>query len=93
MESTTGVTPQNPTHLIAEIDPPKGVNLDAFLKTALHIRGRVDGVRVTDSEHAIMRMSPIAPCMALQEKKIDMTQAKATSPLSRPVGILIFCPW
>ena len=73
MESTTGVTPQDSTHLIAEIDPPKGINLDAFLKTALHIRGRVDAVRVTDCEHAIMRMSPIAPCMALKEKKIEPT--------------------
>lgn len=72
MESTTGVTPQN-CHLIAEIDPPKGVNLDSFLKTALHIRGRVDGVRVTDGEHAIMRMSPIAPCLSLLEKNIEPT--------------------
>ncbi|MGW8192746.1 MAG: methylenetetrahydrofolate reductase [Desulforhopalus sp.] len=54
--------------LIAEIDPPKGVNLESFLATALQLRGRVDNVRVTDSEHAIMRMSPIAPCLALSEK-------------------------
>ena len=72
MESTTGVTPQS-CHLIAEIDPPKGVNLDTFLKTALHIRGRVDGVRVTDGEHAIMRMSPMAPCLRLMEKNIEPT--------------------
>lgn len=54
--------------LIAEIDPPKGVNLESFLSTALKLRGRVDTVRVTDSEHAIMRMSPIAPCLSLREK-------------------------
>jgi len=54
--------------LIAEVDPPKGVNLDNFLGAALQIRGRVDNTRVTDSEHAIMRMSPIAPCLALKEK-------------------------
>jgi len=57
--------------LITEIDPPKGVNLDKFLNTALQIRGRVDGARVTDSEHAIMRMSPIAPCLALKEKGFE----------------------
>ncbi len=73
MESTTGVTPQKPNHLIAEIDPPKGTNLETFLKTALSIRGRVDGVRVTDGEHAIMRMSPLAPCLALKEKNITPT--------------------
>ncbi len=57
--------------LISEIDPPKGVNLDAFLNTALQVRGRVDGVRVTDCEHAIMRMSPVAPCLFLKEKGFD----------------------
>ena len=58
-------------HLTAEIDPPKGTNLEGFLATALSLRGRVDAVRVTDSEHAIMRMSPIAPCLALKEKGMD----------------------
>ncbi len=66
---------QNPNFtkhiLIAEVDPPKGARLDGFLETALKVRGRVDSVRVTDSEHAIMRMSPIAPCLALMNKKID----------------------
>lgn len=57
--------------LTAEIDPPKGTNLEGFLATALSLRGRVDAVRVTDSEHAIMRMSPIAPCLALKEKGMD----------------------
>ncbi len=64
--------PNPPGHiLVAEIDPPKGAHLDAFLDTALKVRGRVDSVRVTDSEHAIMRMSPLAPCLALMDKTID----------------------
>lgn len=54
--------------LTAELDPPKGVNLEGFLETALQLRGRVDSVRVTDCEHAIMRMSPVAPCLALKDK-------------------------
>lgn len=70
-ESITPVPLENPYHLIAEIDPPKGVNLDGFLKTALNIRGRVEAVRVTDSEHAIMRMSPLAPCVSLKERNIE----------------------
>ncbi len=61
----------NSYSLIAEIDPPKGTDLAGFLDTALKVRGRVDSVRVTDSEHAIMRMSPIAPCLALMDKTID----------------------
>ena len=73
MDSTTGVAPNHSCHLIAEIDPPKGVNLDTFIKTALHLRGRVEGVRVTDGEHAIMRMSPLTPCLKLLEKNIEPT--------------------
>ncbi len=75
MESNKPSSSADSTHtshqLIAEIDPPKGVNLTPFLNTALNVRGRVDGVRVTDGEHAIMRMSPLAPCLALKEKNID----------------------
>ena len=73
MESTTGVTPQKSNNIIAEIDPPKGVNLTTFLDTALRVRGRVDGLRVTDGEHAIMRMSPLAPCLSLLEKNVEPT--------------------
>jgi 5,10-methylenetetrahydrofolate reductase len=62
----TTATRQKTRTLIAEIDPPKGVNLDSFLSTAQQIRGRVESVRVTDCEHAIMRMSPIAPCLSLK---------------------------
>jgi 5,10-methylenetetrahydrofolate reductase len=57
--------------LVAEIDPPKGANLSSFLATAMQLRGRVDTVRVTDSEHAIMRMSPIAPCLSLADKGFE----------------------
>ncbi len=72
MDAAEKTTPANKRYsLIAEIDPPKGVNLDTFLATALQVRGRVDGVRVTDCEHAIMRMSPVAPCLALKEKGIE----------------------
>jgi len=72
MDAAENTTPANKRYsLIAEIDPPKGVNLETFLGTALQVRGRVDGVRVTDCEHAIMRMSPIAPCLALKEKGIE----------------------
>ncbi len=71
MEATKNSNPSRQTTLIAEIDPPKGTNLDPFLASALNLRGRVDAVRVTDGEHAIMRMSPLAPCLALKEKGIE----------------------
>jgi methylenetetrahydrofolate reductase (NADPH) len=68
MDAKTSNYSPGSTHLIAEIDPPRGTNLDAFLASALSIRGRVETVRVTDNEHAILRMSPLAPCLALKEK-------------------------
>jgi len=71
MEATKNSSPPRPVKLIAEIDPPKGTNLGPFLQSALSVRGRVETVRVTDGEHAIMRMSPIAPCLALKEKGIS----------------------
>jgi len=54
----------------AELDPPKGANLEVFLASALQLKGRVDALRVTDSEHAIMRMAPYAPCLSLKENHI-----------------------
>ncbi|THB78984.1 MAG: hypothetical protein D6B25_02760 [Desulfobulbaceae bacterium] len=73
MEADKSSIPPQQTRLIAEIDPPKGTRLDSFLDNALRVRGRVDSVRVTDGEHAIMRMSPLAPCLALLEKGVTPT--------------------
>lgn len=58
-------------NVIAEVDPPKGTNLDSFVSSVQQLRGRVDAVQVTDSEHAIMRMAPIAPCLTLKNTHID----------------------
>lgn len=68
MEAAATSQVSRPAPLIIELDPPKGSNLQPFLATALNLRGRVQGIRVTDNEHAIMRMAPLAPCLALQEK-------------------------
>ena len=70
-ERNTGPKSASPCYLTAELDPPKGTRLDGFLATALSIRGRIDDIRVTDSEHAIMRMAPIAPCLALKDRGIE----------------------
>ena len=70
-QGNTGLKSDSLCQLTAEIDPPKGTNLDGFLATALSVRGRVDAIRVTDSEHAIMSMAPIAPCLALKDKGME----------------------
>lgn len=70
-ESPAPAAPKNAFRIIAELDPPKGTNLQPFLDTALQLKGRIDAVRVTDSEHAIMRMAPYAPCLSLMENHIN----------------------
>jgi len=67
--NTSSPPGKNPV-IIAEIDPPKGVDLEGFTGRAMHLRGRVDTLRVTDCENAIMRMSPLAPCLKLRDKGI-----------------------
>ena len=57
--------------LLAEMDPPKGVDLKPFIDTSLSIKGRVDSVVVTDASHAFMRMTPLAPCQKLLEHNMD----------------------
>ncbi len=53
--------------LISEVDPPKGVLLDTFMERVSSLKGRVDALAVTDCEHAVMRMSPLAPARNLIE--------------------------
>lgn len=67
----THVSSTKDYRLISELDPPKGSDLTRFIANATQLRGRVDGVRVTDSEHAIMRMSPMAPCLSLQKSGFE----------------------
>ncbi len=57
--------------LLAEIEPPKGTNLDGFTSAALALKGRVDAVAVADGPSAIMRMTPLAPCRALVERNVE----------------------
>ena len=57
--------------LLAEVDPPKGADPSAFLDMVLGIKGRVDAVAVTDGAHAIMRMTPLAPCRLLLDRNVE----------------------
>ena len=57
--------------LLAEVDPPKGSDASGFLDNVLGVRGRVDAVLVTDGSHAIMRMTPLAPCRLLIERNVE----------------------
>lgn len=59
---------QKPTVVTVELYPPKGTSVDKVLQYAESIRGRVDGINVTDNQRAIMRMSPLAVCHLLRSR-------------------------
>lgn len=69
--SSPEAAPSSSYRIITELDPPKGTDLQPFLDQALQLKGRVDAIQVTDSEHAIMRMAPLAPCIALKGHSIQ----------------------
>jgi methylenetetrahydrofolate reductase (NADPH) len=69
--------------LLAEVDPPKGTDPQTFLDTALGIRGRVDGIVVTDCAYAIMRMTSLAPSRLLIERNVDPVMALASRDRNR----------
>ncbi len=57
--------------ITCELFPPKGTDLRSLLKKAEALKGIVDGVNVTDSQRAIMRISPLAVCHMLREKDLE----------------------
>ena len=53
--------------VLAEVDPPKGADASGFTDAVMAIRGRVDGVVVTDCAYGVMRMTPLALARLLIE--------------------------
>ncbi len=63
---------QNQEFLItAEITPPKGPDMAEFMVKAQLLKGRVHAVNVTDSNRAVMRLSPIVASYLLKTQGID----------------------
>ena len=57
--------------LIAELEPPKGVDTAEFEKNAEALRGRVHAVLVPEMSGAIMRMGSLGASHLLQKKGIE----------------------
>lgn len=53
--------------ITAEIPPPKGSGVEAFLSVARAVAGRVDGINVTDNQRGMMRMSALVFCHFLKQ--------------------------
>ena len=57
--------------IIAELEPPKGVDTSDFLKHADSLRGRAHAVLVPEMSGAIMRMGSIGASCLLKQKGIE----------------------
>lgn len=57
--------------LIAEMEPPKGADASEMLVNAARARGKIDAFMVPEMSNAVMRMSSLGGCMALQTRGLD----------------------
>ncbi|MFA5276073.1 MAG: methylenetetrahydrofolate reductase [Candidatus Omnitrophota bacterium] len=55
----------------SEIGPPKGIETHKLLEEAELIRGRVDGINVTDLQSSVMRLGSLAVCSLLKQKGFE----------------------
>jgi len=56
--------------MVVSLEPPKGGDLSAMLKNGERLKGRIDAAIISDSPDAIMRMTPLAACLALHSTGI-----------------------
>jgi methylenetetrahydrofolate reductase (NADPH) len=57
--------------LTSEIGPPKGIHIEEMMADAELLRGRVDGINVTDLQSSVMRLGSLAVCHLLQERELE----------------------
>jgi len=57
--------------IIAEMQPPKGVDVSAMVNSATRVKKRVDAFLVPEMGNAVMRMSALGGAMILQSKGME----------------------
>ncbi|MBP7216710.1 MAG: methylenetetrahydrofolate reductase [Candidatus Omnitrophica bacterium] len=55
----------------SEVGPPKGIETKRILEDAELIRGRVDGINVTDLQSSVMRLGSLVVCSLLKQKGFE----------------------
>ena len=55
----------------SECGPPRGADPQVIREKGELLRGAVDAVNVTDNQTSFVRMSPISPCVILQEMGLE----------------------
>lgn len=57
--------------VLAEMEPPKGVDVSTMVANAARVKGMVDAFVVPEMSNAVMRMSSLGGAMILQEKGME----------------------
>ncbi|OGP75398.1 MAG: hypothetical protein A2V86_11195 [Deltaproteobacteria bacterium RBG_16_49_23] len=58
--------------VVAELQPPKGIDLSELYENAERLKGRLDAVNVPDLQNAIMRLGSLSVCALLKEKGLEV---------------------
>lgn len=57
--------------VLAEMEPPKGVDVSQMVANATRVRGRVDAFVIPEMSNAVMKMSSLGAAMLLQSKGLE----------------------
>jgi methylenetetrahydrofolate reductase (NADH) len=57
--------------VLAEMEPPKGVDVAGMMANAMRVKGKVDAFVVPEMSNAVMRMSSLGGCMVLANKGFE----------------------
>ena len=57
--------------VLAEMEPPKGVDVSTMLSNAMRVKGDVDAFVIPEMSNAVMRMSSLGGAMILQGKGME----------------------
>jgi methylenetetrahydrofolate reductase (NADPH) len=57
--------------VLAEFDPPKGVDVSELFENIIHVKGRVDGVVVPELAQAVMRMSALGGAALMEQHGME----------------------
>jgi 5,10-methylenetetrahydrofolate reductase len=57
--------------ITSEVGPPKGVNIEKYIKEAENLKDRITAFNVTDLQSAVMRFGSLATCRLLVERGME----------------------
>ncbi len=57
--------------ILAEMEPPKGVDVTGFVNNALKVKGAIDAFLIPEMSNAVMRISSLGGAMLLQSKGME----------------------